>query len=140
MKAFADLFNAIDQSTKTTIKVKALSGYFEAADESDKLWTIALFSGRRPKRAVTTTKLREWAAEVAAKPYGERIYRITKRVTEHLDAVPTLAEAVSVALSSLAGPDRTLTAADLEVAVLDRVAERRCFRRLDDDAVAALLT
>lgn len=27
-------------------------------------------------------ELAEWAAEVAAKPYGERIYRITKRVTE----------------------------------------------------------
>jgi DNA ligase-1 len=34
----------------------------------DKLWTIALFSGRRPKRAVTTTRLREWAAEVAEIP------------------------------------------------------------------------
>lgn len=27
-------------------------------------------------------ELAEWAAEVAAKPYGERIYRITKRITE----------------------------------------------------------
>lgn len=68
MKQFATLFNAIDQSTKTTLKVKALAAYFGAAEEADRLWTIALFSGRRPKRAVTTTKLREWAAEVAEIP------------------------------------------------------------------------
>ena len=68
MKAFADLFTAIDQSTKTTIKVNALAEYFNAAADIDKLWTVALFSGRRPKRAVTTTKLREWGAEVAGIP------------------------------------------------------------------------
>ena len=68
MKRFAQLFYAIDQSTKTTVKVAALTDYFRDADPVDKLWTVALFSGRRPKRAVTTTKLREWAAEVAGVP------------------------------------------------------------------------
>ena len=68
MKRFATLFSAIDQSTKTTIKVAALARYFTEAEETDKLWTVALFSGRRPKRAVTTTRLREWAAEVADIP------------------------------------------------------------------------
>ncbi|KIN60430.1 DNA ligase [Sulfitobacter noctilucae] len=68
MKRFATLFNAIDQSTKTTVKVAALAAYFSEAEDADKLWTVALFSGRRPKRAVTTTRLREWAAEVADVP------------------------------------------------------------------------
>ena len=68
MKDFADLFTALDQSTKTSVKVAALAAYFDTAAESDKLWTIALFSGRRPKRAVTTTKLREWAAQEAGLP------------------------------------------------------------------------
>ena len=58
MKDFARLLNSIDQSTKTTIKVNALAEYFNSAEDLDKLWTIALFSGRRPKRAVTTTRLR----------------------------------------------------------------------------------
>lgn len=65
MKRFAALFTAIDQTTKTNDKVAALAEYFCTAPEQDRLWTIALFSGRRPKRAVTTTRLREWAAEVA---------------------------------------------------------------------------
>ncbi|MGC1506327.1 MAG: ATP-dependent DNA ligase [Sulfitobacter sp.] len=68
MKRFATLFTAIDQSTKTKVKVAALAAYFAEADDTDRLWTVALLSGRRPKRAVTTTRLREWAAEIADVP------------------------------------------------------------------------
>ncbi|WP_299736084.1 ATP-dependent DNA ligase [uncultured Roseobacter sp.] len=68
MKRFAQLFSAIDQSTKTTVKVTALAVYFQTAPHEDRMWTMALFSGRRPKRAVTTTKLREWASEAADIP------------------------------------------------------------------------
>ena len=68
MRTFAALFTRIDQTTKTTVKVAALAEYFESAPKEDRLWTIALFSGRRPKRAVTTTKLREWASERAGYP------------------------------------------------------------------------
>ncbi|MFZ5965103.1 ATP-dependent DNA ligase [Thalassococcus sp. BH17M4-6] len=68
MKDFAQLITTVDQTTKTTLKTKALADYFSHAPDDDKLWTIALFSGRRPKRAVTTTQLREWAAEVADVP------------------------------------------------------------------------
>ncbi|MEM6887109.1 MAG: ATP-dependent DNA ligase [Pseudomonadota bacterium] len=68
MKRFAALFSTIDQSTKTNAKVAALADYFAEAPEPDRVWTIALLSGRRPKRAVTTTRLREWAAEVAGIP------------------------------------------------------------------------
>jgi proteasome alpha subunit len=61
--------------------------------------------------------------------------RLAERWAENLE----LAGAVSLATHSLAGPERTLTAADLEVAVLSRSNGRRAFRRLDDDAVAVLL-
>ena len=68
MKRFVALYAAIDQTTKTSAKVAALADYFATAPDADKLWTIALFSGRRPRRAITTTKLREWAAERAGIP------------------------------------------------------------------------
>src|SRR6056297_2334343 len=68
MKRFAALFSAIDQTTKTNAKVAALAAYFRDTPDEDKLWTIALFSGRRPRRAITTTRLREWAAERAGIP------------------------------------------------------------------------
>lgn len=68
MKAFAALFQKLDQTTKTTVKTKALTEYFKQAPEADKLCTVALFSGRRPRRVITTTRLREWAAERAGQP------------------------------------------------------------------------
>ncbi len=68
MKDFAALFAHIDESTKTTVKIAALADYFGTAPLDDRLWTIALFTGRRPKRTITATRLREWAAEVANLP------------------------------------------------------------------------
>ncbi len=47
--------------------------------------------------------------------------------------------ALATAVDSLAGPDRTLTARDLEVAVLAREDGRRAFRRLEEDALEPLL-
>ncbi|MEM6729153.1 MAG: ATP-dependent DNA ligase, partial [Pseudomonadota bacterium] len=68
MKRFAALFTKIDQTTKTLPKVAALKSYFEDAPEDDRMWCIALFSGRRPKRTLTTPFLRGWAAEKAGIP------------------------------------------------------------------------
>jgi DNA ligase-1 len=68
MKDFAVLFTRIDESTKTSVKTAALADYFATATPDDRLWTIALFTGRRPKRTITATRLREWAAEVAGLP------------------------------------------------------------------------
>jgi DNA ligase-1 len=68
MKRFAALFAALDQTTSTKAKTAALAAYFRDAPEADRLWCIALLSGRRPRRMITTTKLREWAAERAGIP------------------------------------------------------------------------
>ena len=68
MKRFARLFAALDQTTRTTAKVAALADYLAEAPEADRLWTIALLSGRRPKRTVNATLLRQWAAETADVP------------------------------------------------------------------------
>ena len=65
MRAFAELFRALDQTTSTKRRVTLLAQYFEQVSDEDKVWTIALFSGKRPRRTVTTRFLREWAAESA---------------------------------------------------------------------------
>jgi DNA ligase-1 len=89
MKDFAALFTTVDQSTKTKAKTEALAAYFTTAKEADRLWTIALFSGRRPKRAVTTTRLREWAAEIAGIPLWlfEECYPIVGDLAETIALV-----------------------------------------------------
>jgi len=68
VKRFAALFRALDRTTRITPKVDALAAYFAEAPEDDRLWTVALLSGRRPRRAVPTARLREWAAERAGLP------------------------------------------------------------------------
>jgi len=68
MNRFAQLFNALDSTSKTGAKTDALAQYFQDAPKSDRAWTIALLSGRRPKRAANATELRTWAAEAAGLP------------------------------------------------------------------------
>ncbi len=89
MKHFAALFQTLDQTTKTGPKVAALADYFQSAPEPDRIWTIAMFSGRRPKRAVTTTRLREWAAERAGIPLWlfEEAYPIVGDLAETITLV-----------------------------------------------------
>ncbi len=50
MKEFAELVQILGTSTKTDDKLSALQNYFSVADDKDKVWVIALFSGRRPRR------------------------------------------------------------------------------------------
>jgi len=50
-----------------------------------------------------------------------------------------LSEALRVAVASLGGEDRSIAASDLEVAVLERTAERRAFRRIERAELPALL-
>ncbi|MBT1708649.1 ATP-dependent DNA ligase [Fulvivirgaceae bacterium PWU5] len=68
MKNFANLFTALDQTTKTLGKIDALVNYFRQAPDADKLWAMALLSHRRPKRTVNTTLLATWASAQAGLP------------------------------------------------------------------------
>jgi proteasome alpha subunit len=64
---------------------------------------------------------------------------ITERVGAAWQADWDLATAVKAATTALAGPDRTLAAGDLEVAILSRGNGRRTFRRIDEGELALLL-
>ncbi|HEV2482930.1 MAG TPA: ATP-dependent DNA ligase [Puia sp.] len=68
MRRFADLAVKLGTSTKTNDKLEALEDYFTDAEDADKVWVIALFSGRRPKRTVNTTLLWEWCRELTGLP------------------------------------------------------------------------
>ncbi|HUR19092.1 MAG TPA: proteasome subunit alpha [Acidimicrobiales bacterium] len=51
----------------------------------------------------------------------------------------SLGEALKAAVAALAGPERELSPAELEVGVLARPSERRAFRRIEVDELAGLL-
>jgi DNA ligase-1 len=65
VKAFADLFAALDETTKTVEKVAAMARYFAAAPPADSAWAIYFLSGRKPRQAVPSKRLRQWAREMA---------------------------------------------------------------------------
>lgn len=56
---------------------------------------------------------------------------ISNRLEEAWAPELDLRAVLAVAVAALAGPDRSLDASDLEVAVLDRGADRRAFRRIE---------
>lgn len=68
MRAFAELYAELDETTSTTAKVAALVRYFRAAPPADAAWAVALLSGRRPKRVISNPLLARWAAETAGVP------------------------------------------------------------------------
>src|SRR5579872_4577103 len=68
MRRFATLALKLGTSTKTNDRLEALEGYFTEASDADKVWMIALFSGRRPKRTVNTAQLWEWCRELTGLP------------------------------------------------------------------------
>ena len=115
MDRFAALFTALDQTTKTNAKVAALAEYFGDAPDDDRLWTIALLSGRRPRRSVTATRLREWAAERAGIPLWlfEESYPIVGDLAETIALVlPEPSHEAERSLTEWIGMIRGLAALD----------------------------
>jgi DNA ligase-1 len=68
MKRFTELYWRLDATSRTTEKVDALREYFASAPADDAACALAVLSGGRQLRAVSTTQLRAWAAEASGLP------------------------------------------------------------------------
>ena len=64
---------------------------------------------------------------------------LSERLDSTYDGAADLPTALRTAVAALAGPGRTLGAADLEVALLERCEQRRCFRRIRDQELIDVL-
>src|SRR4029078_5239182 len=98
MHRFAELVTQLGTSTKTNDKLDALVNYFSVADNKDKVWVIAIFSGRRPKRAVNTTQLATYCVEAAGLPFW--------LFEESYHTVGDLAETIALLLPEAPNSDR----------------------------------
>ncbi|MCU0492047.1 MAG: ATP-dependent DNA ligase [Chloroflexaceae bacterium] len=90
MKSFAQLYTALDETTKTNDKLAALRRYFESASPADAAWALYFLMGRRPRQVIGSRKLSEWAIAAAGIPdwlFGESY-----------DAVGDFAETVALLL------------------------------------------
>jgi len=102
MRAFAQLFLSLDETNKTNEKVRVLKDYFSNVPDSDKMHMLALFTGRRPKRQINATLLRNWAIEASNIPVWlfEESYQV----------VGDLAETMSLLMpQNNTGSNKTLT-------------------------------
>lgn len=68
MKAFARLYQSLDQTTSTNAKVAAMQEYFTHAAPEDAAWAVYFLSGRRLKRLIGAATLRAWLVEEADLP------------------------------------------------------------------------
>lgn len=136
MKRFARLFDELDQTTRTTEKVAALERYFRdtlANDDSraDAAWTLALLTGRRVKRAITSTQLRDLAADLSNTPAW--------LVNECYDAVGDLGETVSLLLENWSPPEHLAQSAH-DPALHEVMRRLRDMVKMDDASRARTLT
>lgn len=68
MQRFSRLVTTLASTTKTNDKRDLLLEYFRDAPDADKLWLVALFTGRRPRRLVNSTLMKQWCMEITVTP------------------------------------------------------------------------
>ncbi|HAP75468.1 MAG TPA: proteasome subunit alpha [Acidimicrobiaceae bacterium] len=122
---YAQILGQIFTHEMKPMEVEILVAEVGVTPERDQLFHI-LYDG-------TVMDERRWSV------LGGDAEAISARIDASWAADQPLEVAVKEATAALSGPDRTLVADDLEVAVLSRSNGRRCFKRLSDDVVAAAL-
>jgi DNA ligase-1 len=90
MKAFADLYSALDGTTSSNAKLAALVEYFRAAPPADAAWAVYFLAGGKPRQIVPVAALRELAQRAAGLP--EWLFE------ESYQAVGDLAETIALLL------------------------------------------
>ena len=92
MRAFSELYEELDTTTSTNLKVASMVRYFSSAPPADAAWAVYILSGRRLKRFIGPALLRRWLVEASALPEW--------LVEESYAAVGDLAEVVALLMES----------------------------------------
>jgi proteasome alpha subunit len=164
--AFAGVgkYNEFDQLRVDGVRAADLKGYQFSRDDVDARSLANRYAqllGQVFTHEMKPMEVEILVAEVGHTSAGDQLFHILYDGTvldeQHFsvlggdaDAIAQRAEAawsegldlggaLRAAVGALAGPERTLTPAEMEVAVLARSNGRRCFRRLEESEVASLL-
>jgi DNA ligase-1 len=102
MREFAALFAALDASTATSAKVEALAQYYAQAAARDAAWATYFLAGGKPRAAVNSRALREFAVTATGVPAWlfEESYQAVGDLAEtiaHLLPPPTRRSDLSLA-------------------------------------------
>ena len=94
MQAFSELFEELDTTTATSMKVAAMVRYFRTAAPADCAWAAYILSGRRLKRFIGPTLLYRWLIDAAALPEW--------LIEESVAAVGDMAETIALLMENAA--------------------------------------
>ena len=164
--AFAGVgkYNEFDQLRIAGVRHADLKGYSYSREDVDARSLANAYAqmlGQIFTHEMKPMEVEILIAEVGATPDGDQLFHVlydgsivdeqrytvlggeAETIAGHLGEAYTegadLATTVRTAVRALSGADRTLTADDLEVAVLDRSNGRRAFRRLEGAELDALI-
>ncbi len=112
MKAFAELFDALDRTTSTNAKVDALADYFARVANADAAWAVFFLTGRRLKRLMHVRELATWVGEASGLPEW--------LIEESYASVGDLAETVALLLD---GHNQTTSDVPLHTWIEERIAK-----------------
>lgn len=90
MQSFTRLYYALDATTRTGEKLRSLEAYFASSPAEDAAWALYFLTGRKIKRAVNTSLLRDWLATETSLP--------TWLIDESYETVGDLAETLALLL------------------------------------------
>ena len=157
-------YSEFDQLRIAGVRHADLKGYSFSRDDVDALWLANQYAqilGQYFTHEMKPLEIEMIVAEVGEESASDQLFHllydgtvmdtrgfvviggeadvIRGRMEEEWSQEMALSVAVSVSVSALAGPDRTLVPDDLEVAVLSRENGRRAFGRLEGGDLAGLL-
>jgi DNA ligase-1 len=92
VRAFSELFEELDTTTATSLKVAAMIRYFKTAPPADAAWAAYILSGRRLKRFIGPTLLYRWLIEAAGLPEW--------LIEESVAAVGDMAETIALLMEN----------------------------------------
>ena len=157
-------YSEFDQLRIAGVRHADLKGYSFSRDDVDALWLANQYAqilGQYFTHEMKPLEVEMIVAEIGEETASDQLFHllydgtvmdtrgfvviggeadvIRGRMEEGWSQEMALSVAVSVSVSALAGPDRTLVPDDLEVAVLSRENGRRAFGRLEGGDLAGLL-
>ena len=157
-------YSEFDQLRIAGVRHADLKGYSFSRDDVDALWLANQYAqilGQYFTHEMKPLEVEMIVAEIGEETASDQLFHllydgtvmdtrgfvviggeadaIRGRMEEGWVQEMVLSAAVSVSVSALAGPDRTLVPDDLEVAVLSRENGRRAFGRLEGGDLAGLL-
>jgi len=157
-------YSEFDQLRIAGVRHADLKGYSFSRDDVDALWLANQYAqilGQYFTHEMKPLEVEMIVAEIGEETASDQLFHllydgtvmdtrgfvviggeadaIRGRMEEGWGQEMVLSAAVSVSVSALAGPDRTLVPDDLEVAVLSRENGRRAFGRLEGGDLAGLL-